>query len=71
MSSNLYLTAKYDLMCLFTSISIKIHFPLVSPCINVMYIIIDLVWLRAVEKNDVSSVNNFRLEVRLSGKSLI
>ena len=42
MGSNLYFTAKYDLLCLFTSIGIKVHFPLVSPSMNVMKIIIDL-----------------------------
>ena len=36
MSRKLYFKAKYDLICLFTTTRVKIYFPLVSPCTNVM-----------------------------------
>ena len=35
MTRNLYLTAKYDLPCLFTRTSVKTHFPSLGPSVNV------------------------------------
>ena len=64
MSSNLYFTANYDILCLFTNIRIKINFP----CINVMEISL-LIWFAVafgyvtVGNNDVLSVENFGFEV--------